>query len=190
MVEARLGHAPSQSPTKVQCPESLEPLGADRVNSPPKVSARGLACLQQETLKAWKAGTEDFLPFLSGGPEGSVGRVVAWFWHTRSRGGRLFVCLLNLHRQRPAPASGHSGPSYRLCLASIQGASWEPGPEHQALLLSSLPQTPSYPGPPLCSGNQKPPHAGAFRSSGGPQSIPTVTGGTREHFQTATCHAK
>lgn len=72
-----------------------------------------------------------------------------------------------------------------LCLASIQGTSWEPDPEHKALLLSSLVQTPRYLSPPL---PQEPETASCKCLSllWGLQSIPTVTRSTCENFQAAT----
>lgn len=102
---------------------------------------------------------------------------------------------MNLHRQRPAPAFGHSGPTYALCLAqaasvklhclaSTQGASWEPGPAHKAPCSAQELQGIMIL---LCPGNQKLHHTGAKLSLlGGLQSSPTGTGSACENFQTAT----
>lgn len=133
--------------------------------------------------QAWKAETED-LHFCQVAPVASVVRILHGWSLGSGTPGYMEVFFFEAPQTKASPSSGHSGPIYMLCLAqtvlpdlSPRCFSREPGPEHKALLLSMLVQTPRYPGPSLPLELETVPH-GAFPSSG-PAEYP---GSTHENF--------
>lgn len=102
--------------------------------------------------------------------------------------------FLKPHRQRPAPASVHSGPGSTPCLTLAGAAGCSVWPLRSILGSSmmlqcpALWQTPRYPAGP-CPWNRSLHHTGAFLSWG-PQSVPTVAGNTHENLQTAAVSQK